>query len=56
MSSYPIPCPHCDHIADSWDSYGDTRHELDQHKLRKHPDQPDTDHDPRWDVRKAEKR
>ncbi len=46
--SYPLPCPYCDHVADSMDSMADTRADLDDHLLRRHPDLPDPTHDPRY--------
>lgn len=48
MMSYPVPCPHCDHVADSMDSMSDSRAELDAHLLSRHPDRPDPTHDTRW--------
>lgn len=53
MTSYPAPCPHCDHIADSMDSQGDSEADLDLHMERQHPDLPDPRHDPRWNLGEA---
>lgn len=48
MSSYPIECPHCGRVIDSHDSMSDSRGELADHLLARHPDLPDPTHDPRW--------
>lgn len=38
--TWPIPCDYCDHIADSRDSYGDTRADLAVHVHLTHPGKP----------------
>lgn len=48
MISYPLPCPICGVVLDSMDSMSDTRADLDDHLLRRHPDRPDPTHDPRF--------
>lgn len=48
MASYPLTCPHCPTVVDSMDSMADSRAELDEHLLAKHPDEPDPTHDPRF--------
>jgi hypothetical protein len=53
MISYPYPCPHCDHVADSMDSNADSKVELDWHMQRAHPDMPDWRIDPRWNPSQA---
>lgn len=47
-TSYPLSCPHCGRVIDSMDSMADTRSELDDHLMRRHPDLPDPTHDPRF--------
>ncbi len=48
MTSYPLACPYCGRVIDSLDSMSDTRAEMDDHLLLRHPDLPDPFHDPRW--------
>lgn len=40
MSAWPIPCDFCGHVADSRDSYADSRADLAVHVHRQHPSQP----------------
>lgn len=40
MSAWPIPCDYCEHVADSHDSYGDTRADLAVHVHLSHPGKP----------------
>lgn len=39
-STWAIPCDHCDHIADSRDSYADSRADLAVHVHLHHPGKP----------------
>lgn len=40
MSDWPIACDHCPHVADSHDSYADTRADLAVHVHLTHPGKP----------------